>query len=46
MNTSIFWIICIVMFAVGLFANVVSFFLEKKYKNKMNTIADYKKAEK
>lgn len=46
MNTNIFWIICLVMFVVGLIANLLSLVLEKIYKKKMNSIADDMKAEK
>ena len=40
MNSGTYWIICIVMFIIGLIAQVVSYFLEKKYKKKID---DYNK---
>lgn len=46
MNTNIFWFICLGMFIVGLIANLLSWVLNKIYKNKMNSIADDLKSDK
>lgn len=46
MNSKIFWIICIVMFIIGILANILEFIVKKIYKKKMDTMANEKKAEK
>ena len=46
MNGGIFSIICIVMLVVGLLSNVLAWILKRVYKNKMNSMANLKKAEK
>lgn len=35
-----FWIICIVMLVIGLVSNILSWYLEKRYKKKMNEISN------
>ncbi len=42
----IIWIFSIIMLVVGVMAHIASFILEKKYKNKMNSIASDIKSEK
>lgn len=40
---NLFWIICIGMLVVGFCSHILSWYLEKRYKNKMNNISnDYK----
>lgn len=46
LNSKIFWIICIVMFIIGILANILEFIVKKIYKKKMDTMANEKKAEK
>ena len=46
MNSKIFWIICIVMFIIGILANILEFIVKKIYKKKRDTMANEKKAEK
>lgn len=42
----IIWTFAIIMFVIGVIAHIASFILEKKYKNKMNSIAADIKSEK
>ena len=38
----VIWIIALVMLLIGVLANIVAYFLEKKYKSKMYDFADRK----
>lgn len=42
----IIWTFSIIMLVIGVIAHMTSFILEKKYKNKMNSIADNIKSQK
>ena len=42
MDFGLFSIIIILMLVIGIVSHIVSFFLEKKYKNKMKKLADEK----
>lgn len=46
LDNGMFWIISGSMLVIGVIANIVAFILEKRYKNKMNKMAELKKAEK
>lgn len=35
-----FGIICVIMLVIGLGANILSWYLEKRYKKKMNSISE------